>query len=462
MVVANDISTEISLLAHLMRRAGFSARREELERYQARGYDATVDWLLNPAEDDGIEQDIVERYYIDIDDLRNNDPTNAWWLYRMINTANPLQEKMALFWHGLFATAYEKIENGRAVASQIETFRRLGLGNFRTMLVELSRDPAMIIWLDNDTNHREALNENYGRELLELFSMGVGNYTEEDVKECARAFTGWTIANRNARYPWGPFPLEFEYRPWDHDDSVKTFLGEQGRFNGEDIIDIIVKQPATGRFIAEKLYNFFVSDEPAPAEAIKALSAAYFESNYNMRSVMDVLLRSEFFKDSAYAKVKSPAEVVAAILRLVGDFQEPRPGLLETTFESKYMGQELLNPPTVEGWHTGREWIDSGSLVGRVNFASDQVGDLNHVGVQDIVDRLARKSATVTPEQLVDGCLDLIGPLPVEEKTRTSLVGKAMNGGNLSLETEADREEFARRVAEMLQLIVATREFQFC
>ena len=462
MVATNEISTEISLLAHLMRRAGFSARREELERYQAKGYDATVDWLLNPSEDDGIDQDIVERYYIDIDDLRNSDPTNAWWLYRMINTANPLQEKMALFWHGLFATAYEKIENGRAVASQIETFRRLGLGNFRTMLVELSRDPAMIIWLDNDTNHREALNENYGRELLELFSMGVGNYTEDDVKECARAFTGWTIANRNARYPWGPFPLEFEYRPWDHDDSVKTFLGEQGRFNGEDIIDIIVKQPATGRFIAERLYNFFVSDDPAPADAIEALSAAYFESNYNIRPVMDVLLRSEFFKESGYAKVKSPSEVVAAILRLVGDFQEPRPGLLETTFESKYMGQELLNPPTVEGWHTGREWIDSGSLVGRVNFASDQVGDLNHTGVRDIVDRLARKGAAVTPEQMVDGCLDLIGPLPVEEKTHTSLVGKAMNGGNLSLETEADREEFARRVAEMLQLIVATREFQFC
>ena len=162
-----------------------------------------------------------------------------------------------------------------------------------------------------------------------------------------------------------------------------------------------------------------MSDDPAPTDAIEALSAAYFESNYNIRSVMDVLLRSEFFKDSSYAKVKSPAEVVAAILRLVGDFQEPRPGLLETTFESKYMGQELLNPPTVEGWHTGREWIDSGSLVSRVNFASDQVGDLNHTGVRDIVDRLACSGSTLTPEQLVDGCLDLIGPLPVEEKTRT-------------------------------------------
>ena len=223
-----------------------------------------------------------------------------------------------------------------------------------------------------------------------------------------------------------------------------------------------MSQPATGRFIAERLYNFFVSDDPAPAEAVEALSAAYFASNYNIGSVMETLLRSEFFKESAYAKVKSPAEVVAGILRLVGDFQEPRPGLLETTFESKYMGQELLNPPTVEGWHTGREWIDSGSLVSRVNFASDQVGDLEHTGVRDIVRRLSGTETTVSAEELVDGCLDLVGPLVVEDKTRTSLVGKAMTGGPLSLETEADREEFARRVAEMLQLIVATREFQFC
>ena len=455
------VSKEIALVAHLMRRAGFSARREELEKYVDQGYEATVEWLLNPQEDNGVDEDIVDRYYIDIDDRRNSDPTNAWWLYRMINTANPLEEKMSLFWHGLFATAYEKIQNGRAVASQIDLFHQHCLGDFRTILVKLSRDPAMIIWLDNDTNHKGTPNENYGRELLELFSMGVGNYSEDDVKECARAFSGWTVANFNARYPWGPYPMDFEYRPDDHDDGEKAFLGEQGRFNGEDIIDIIVRQPATGRFVADRLYNFFVSDDPAPADAIETLSNAYFESNYDIRSVMRVLLNSDFFKNAIYAKVRSPAEVVASVLRLVGDFQEPRPGLLETTYESKYMGQELLNPPTVEGWHTGREWIDSGSLVGRVNFSADQVGDISQPGVRDIIDRLASQGTSMTPEELVDGCLDLIGPLEVEEKTRTSLLGKASAAGELRLDTESGKQDFARRVAEMLQLIVATREFQF-
>ena len=455
------VSKEIALMAHLMRRAGFGARREELEKYVDQGYEATVEWLLNPQEDNGVDEDIVDRYYIDIDDRRNSDPTNAWWLYRMINTANPLEEKMSLFWHGLFATAYEKIQNGRAVASQIDLFHQHCLGDFRTILVKLSRDPAMIIWLDNDTNHKGTPNENYGRELLELFSMGVGNYSEDDVKECARAFSGWTVANFNARYPWGPYPMDFEYRPDDHDDGEKAFLGEQGRFNGEDIIDIIVRQQATGRFVSDRLYNFFVSDDPAPADAIETLSNAYFESNYDIRSVMRVLLNSDFFKNAIYAKVRSPAEVVASVLRLVGDFQEPRPGLLETTYESKYMGQELLNPPTVEGWHTGREWIDSGSLVGRVNFSADQVGDISQPGVRDIIDRLASQGTSMTPEELVDGCLELIGPLEVEEKTRTSLLGKASAAGELRLDTESGKADFARRVAEMLQLIVATREFQF-
>ena len=454
-------SVDIPLMAHLLRRAGFGARRNELENYCQQGYSETVEWLLHPSVEHGLDEDIVTRYYIDIDDLRNADPTNAWWLYRMVNTTNPLEEKMALFWHGLFATAYEKVENGRATAKQIDMFRRHCLGNFRTILLELSRDPAMIIWLDNNTNHKGAPNENYGRELLELFAMGVGNYTEEDVKDCARAFTGWTIANFNARYPWGPFPMEFEYRSEDHDDDEKIFLGETGRFNGEDIIDIVARHPATGRFIAEKLYHFFVSDDPAPADAVALLSEEYMNSNYDIRSVMRVLLNSDFFKEAFYKKVKSPAEVVASVVRLVGDYQEPKPGLIDVAYESKYMGQELLNPPTVEGWHTGKEWIDSGSLVGRVNFASDQLGDLGQKGVQDIIERISKESGHITPEYLVDSCLDLVGPLVLEDKTRNTLVDKATVLGDMNLELDESMAIFEMRVSEMLQLIVATREFQF-
>ena len=450
---------EIALMAHLMRRAGFGARREELEAYVAQGYEATVEQLLHPGDDGYLDKDIIDRYYIDIDDSRQADSTNAWWLYRMINTLHPLEEKMALFWHGLFATAYEKIENGRAVHSQIEMFRQHSLGNLRTLLLALSQDPAMIIWLDNNTNHKDAPNENYGRELLELFSMGVGNYSEEDVKECTRAFTGWTISNFIPRYPWGAFPLGFEYRPEDHDDSEKTFLGERGRFNGEDIVDIVVRQPATGRFIAGKLYHFFVSDNPAPEEAIDILAEAYFRSDGDIREVMRELLLSDFFKEARFAKVKAPIELVAGVLRLVQDFQEPKPGLVETVWESKYMGQELLNPPTVEGWHTGKEWIDSGSLVNRVNFAADQVGNLEHPCIRDIVGRIVARGK-LSPEELVDSCLDLVGPLVVGDETRQALVDKARQGDGASVRPETP-EELAQQVSQMLQLIVATREFQF-
>jgi len=454
-------AAELELMAHLMRRAGFGATRGELEARLAKGYEATVEELLQPGDDAELEKDLVDRYYIEIDDMRQATAASGWWLYRMINSGSPLRERMTLFWHGLFATAYEKIMNGRATAAQIEMFRRQCLGDFRTMLLELSHDPAMILWLDNDTNHKDAPNENYGRELLELFSMGVGNYTEDDVKACTRAFTGWTIVNFIARYPWGAFPLEFEYRPEDHDDDEKEFLGHTGRFGGEDIIDIIVQQPATARFLAGKLYNFFVSDDPPTEEAIQTLSDAYSQSNYDIRSVMRILFNSEFFKQARFAKVKSPAELVAGVLRLVEDYREVKPGLMELAMEAKYIGQELLNPPTVEGWHTGKEWIDSGSLVGRVNFAADQVGDINHPGIRDIIERLAARGTSLSPEELVDGCLDLIGPLQVGEKTRNPLVAQASLGGEVRFGTPQEKEEMAQRVGEMLQLIVATREFQF-
>ncbi len=452
---------EIALMAHLMRRAGFGVNRDELEAYVAKGYEATVEELLHPVDDVYLERDVIDRYFIEIEDQRQASAAGGWWLYRMINTRSPLEEKMTLFWHGLFATAWEKIMNGRAMAAQIDMFRRNCLGDLPTMLVELSRDPAMIIWLDNDTNHKDAPNENYGRELLELFSMGVGNYTEEDVKSCTRAFTGWTIANLIPRYPWGAFPLEFEYRSDDHDDGEKEFLGETGRFSGEEIIEIIVRQPATARFIAGKLYNFFVSDDPAPEEAIQTLSDTYLESGYSIKAVMRVLLNSQFFKVARFAKVKGPAELVAGVLRLVGDFNGVKPGLMDAAMESAYIGQELLNPPTVEGWHTGKEWIDSGSLVGRVNFAADQVGNIDNTGVQAIIRRLAEGGTTLTPEELVDGCLELVGPLEVSEKTHRTLVNLAGKDGNTGTKSADQRAELAQRVGKTLQLIVATREFQF-
>jgi hypothetical protein len=253
---------DVDLMAHLMRRAGFGATRAELEARAARGYEATVGELLHPEAQPALDRNEMMRYH----------PWTwrpgtlpgmgaAEWLHDMLNTPRPLEEKMALFWHQVFATGVSKVDHYDDVMDMIVKFRTKGMGDYRELLIEMAKDPAMIYWLDNCENHAMAVNENWGRELLELFSMGVGNYTETDVRECSRAFTGWTILPKLPRGPIGRHDWFFEYREEDHDDSQKTFLGVTGNLNGEDIIRIICEQPATSRFVARHLYNFFVADE---------------------------------------------------------------------------------------------------------------------------------------------------------------------------------------------------------
>ena len=262
---------DVALMAHLMRRAGFGATRRELDEYVAKGYETVVDELLNLSDPGGMPDDIIRRYHNEQSGMMGPYAAGTHWLYRMVSTKAPLQDKMALFWHNVFATGFSKVNQGKVVSDQIRMFRRYAMGSLRTLLIELSKDPAMIAWLDNNDNHNGAINENFGRELLELFSMGVGNYTEQDIKECARAFTGWSIGNaeymdqrvrRDSIWPYGRIAWHFQYNPEDHDDGEKEFLGQTGRFNGEDVVDIICEQPATARFISRHLYHFFVADEP--------------------------------------------------------------------------------------------------------------------------------------------------------------------------------------------------------
>ena len=458
-------SADLHLMAHLMRRAGFGATREEIESAVADGYELTVDALLDTSGASAMPDDIIRRYHVDQSELRLVEVAVTNWLYRMMTTTSPLQEKIALFWHSLFATGERKVNNVKTLTSQVETFRRHGLGSFRTLLVEISRDPAMLHWLDNHDNHKDAVNENYGRELLELFSMGIGNYTEQDVKEAARAFTGWTVENaeymalramRASIWPYSRVAWQFEFRPDDHDYSEKTFLGERGNFDGEDVIDVIVRQPATARFVCTRLYQFFVADEvdEAGEALIDKLARTYFDSGYEIGAVLRDLFNSEHFKSAAvrFRRVKSPAELVAGTLRTARPFPRPSVEMFQVALATNYMGQELLNPPSVEGWHEGAEWVDSGSLVERVNFASQYLGDSGSPGVQAIADRLgAEQRSQIDSEQLVDSCLDLLGPIEVSDETRATLVesSKAYRHDELTL-----------RVAETLRMIGSTREYQ--
>ena len=467
---------DIALMAHLLRRAGFGASRDEIEARAARGYEATVTELLNPESSPGIEEDLLMRYQPSYNEAAAIETNVQQWVYYMINNPRQLQEKMTLFWHMIFCAGHSKIDSGQEMGLMVKMFRQHGMGNFRDMLLLLSTNPGMIYYLDNSESHKVAINENYGRELLELFSMGVGrdeefNYSEDDVKTCARAFTGWNIAPAYPPFPYGRSAWQFRFDPADHDNSEKTFLGQTGNWNGDDILNLIAGHPATARFISRHLYNYFVGDEvpipswrqtpPKDLDLIEELEKTYFECDYNITAMLEVLFNSESFKNARYTKVKNPAEMVAGTLRLVGDHLEIKPGLFDISQEPKYMGMDLMNPPTVEGWHTGHEWIDSGTLVERINFAADYLGQTDLPGVRGMIDRLMDQGDSLSPEQFVEGCLDMVGQLQLTDETRGQLVAHAQRGGDLNHGSDADRAEFTRRSGEMFQMIAATSEFQF-
>ncbi len=460
---------DVGLIAHLMRRAAFGASRDEIHELAEQGYDAALERLMNPPDEGWPETYLARRFHYEQSGMLTPQGGPAHWLYRMITTSAPLREKMALFWHGIFATGYPKVIHGKALSDQIRMFRRYGTGRFDALLLELAKDPAMIVWLDNQDNHKGAINENWGRELLELFSMGVGSYSEEDIKECARAFTGWTLGNteymilrsmRDSDWPYGRISWHFEYNAEDHDEGEKTFLGHTGSLDGEDIIRIIAEQEATARFIARHMYHFFVADEPpVPSwpytpprdpEAIDTLAQAYFDSDHDIGAMLTTLFNSDFFKaeDIRYQKVKSPAELVTGILRLTGEFDRPRREILDRYLQTNFMGQMLTNPPSVEGWHQGVEWIDTGSLIERINFASEQLGDADKPGVSAMIENILAQNAA-SPQALLDACLDQMGAISVSQETREAL-----------MRVSSSVESLADRVTHLLRLIASTHEFQ--
>ena len=462
-VIKSDL--DIDLMAHLMRRAGFGAGREELEMRVELGYEATVEELTTSRCDESVDRYKFLRYF----PMWWKPGTmgglgQAEWVWTMINTKSPLQEKMCLFYHNIFATGVAKVDHYDEIQDMIDMFREKGLGHYKEILMSVAKSPAMIYWLDNNENHADSVNENWGRELLELFTMGVGNYTEVDVRECSRAFTGWTLEHKLPRFHMGRWDWEFKFIPEDHDYKEKEFLGHTGNFDGEEIIDIILSKPVTAQFIARHLYSFFVSDEPqVPAwsvtppddpEAISFIADALIASDYHMETVLKKIFNSRFFKAQRFSRVKNPTEVVIGTLRLVGGTHRPSPETLDWTGQIAHMGQDLLNPPSVEGWHNGIEWINSGTLMKRTNFISKLISDTRRPGVRAIIDRI--KFAGINPEVVVNACLDIMGPMEVSRETRLELVEHAEKEGDFNWDTSGEG-----RLIELLQLLVSTREYQF-
>ena len=279
-----------------------------------------------------------------------------WWANRMFSTRRPLEEKLTLFWHGHFATGENKVRDYRMMIRQNEMLRARASGAFRDLLVGILKDPAMLVYLDNGENVKKHPNENFGRELLELFTMGVGNYTERDVREAARAFTGWTND-----------VLAFRFDADQHDFGQKTFLGRTGTFDGEDIIDAILAQPVTAEFVAAKVYRFFVCDEIAgPVKA--DLGRTYRDSGYQMKPLLKrIFLSKDFYSPSAFAtQIKSPVHLVVSTYRKMSLGQVPT--IPDFGRMTSGLGQSLFDPPNVAGWAGGRTWITPSTLLNRGNL----------------------------------------------------------------------------------------------
>ena len=347
-----------------------------------------------------------------------------WWANRMLTTPRPLQEKLTLFWHGHFATSEEKVRDYRKLQLQNETLRQNANGKFRDLLLAVAKDPAMLAFLDAGVNVKGAPNENFAREIMELFTMGVGHYTETDIKEAARAFTGWNYDK-----------LTFVVNPAQHDDSMKTVLGQTGRFDGEQVIDILLAQPATADFIAAKLYRYFVREDLSP-ELQKQLGQVLRDSRYDIAVFLEtVFLSNDFYSQAAMAtRIKPPVELLISTYKKME--LKAVPGILDFNEQTEMLGQKLFYPPNVAGWAHGRSWITPGLLLARGNVMYDLVFP---------------PIDFVAPDRTPNGLYQILGVADklaqgMDVTTATQPEGKTM--GDMSMSMQADRDEdFNTRLA---------------
>jgi hypothetical protein len=344
----------LALAGHLFRRAAFGAGCDQLQQALSDGPRRTVDKLMRPEADtagfNGVYDGYESTASSSIDGLR------AWWLRRIIQTPHPLLEKMTLFWHSHFATNSLKVKNPRLMLQHIQLLRSLALASFGEMLQAISRDPAVLISLQADANRKAFPNENFARPLMEVFTLSPGHYTQKDVREAARAFTGWFVLKGRLRYI-----------PREHDGNVKEILDQKGNFTGDDIVRIVLERPATARMVVHKLYRWLICETEEPEPMLITPLVESFANDYDILKLVETMLRSNlFFSPAAYRRrIKCPVEFALGIVKALE-------GVVSTTQlgqDLADLGQNLYNPPTVKGWTGGRHWINSATLVGRHNLA---------------------------------------------------------------------------------------------
>ena len=345
----------------------------------------------------------------------NETQVRAWWLFRMVYTPHPLREKLTLFWHNHFATSNAKVNNLGFMLGQNQLLRRHALGNFAELLQDISKDPAMMVWLDTNQSKKGMPNENYARELMELFSLGIGNYTEQDIREAARAFTGWEIKDGKYHFNRAQF-----------DAGAKTVFGKTGNFTGEDIVKLCLEHQASALFLVRKLFRFFISETVTPPAELLEPLAARFRKTWDIADVVATILRSNlFFSATAYrARIKSPVDYAVGIVRGLGvDARRPerRIGTLGLAQVTENLGQKLFYPPTVKGWDGGPAWLNATTLLHRHNLALALTStEDDRFGKKLDPAALVREQGRRGDEEIVDFFLHLFlqGDVPADSRAR--------------------------------------------
>ena len=395
----NPKQWDVAKAAHLLNRAGFGGTPEQIDAVYSAGFEGAVHALLNGPDDSAqfpkpanvapvnfmamreeyrmLPEPEKKEKFKEVQKMQRGDMLDlvSWWLRRMAETPNPLREKLTLFWHGHFATSVQKVKLPYLMWQQNETLRQYALGNFNWMTKAISRDPAMMVYLDTRESKKDHPNENFSRELMELFTLGIGNYTEDDVQQGARAFTGYKI---------NPLDSTFRFAAFQHDDGMKTFFGRTGNFGGDDIINMIVQKPACAQFITRKLWTFFAYENPSPA-LVEALSGSFRGYNFEIKPLMQEILRSaEFYSPNAIRmQIKSPVQWLVQTSKIL---ETDMPQGIVAVNALRQMGQMPFAPPNVKGWDGGKAWINTSTLLFRYNLANFELnnGALNVQQMQKI------------------------------------------------------------------------------